>query len=133
MKHKIKIAIIGDLNKIDTLFKENLNKIIQLINDQLRIIVRGKFGLSDIERAKGYLIGSLLLNNERTDDIAIWFAYQEVLNNGKTLSPQEKCQLIRKISNTEITNLAKKYFTNKNWYLSAIGPIKSISQKTINI
>lgn len=115
----------GYLMNLFTCEKENLNKIIQLINDQLKIIVNGKFGSSDIERAKGYLIGSILLNNEKSDDIATWFAYQEVLNNGKILSPQEKCQLIQIISDKEIINVAKKYFTNNNWYLSAIGPIKS--------
>lgn len=119
----------GYLMNLFTCEKENLNKIIQLINDQLKIIVNGKFGSSDIERAKGYLIGSILFNNEKSDDIATWFAYQEVLNNGKILSPQEKCQLIQIISDKEIINVAKKYFTNKNWYLSAIGPIKSSEVK----
>lgn len=115
----------GYLMSLFTCEKENLNKIIKLINGQLKVIIGGEFTSSDIERAKGYLISSILFNNEKSDDIACWFAYQEISGHGQVLSPQEKCQLVQKISNKEIIDVAKRYFTDKNWYLSAIGPIKS--------
>jgi len=104
--------------------KENLNKIIKLINDQLRIIVNSKFTANDIERAKGYLIGSILFNNESSDEIATWFAYQEILGDGKILSPQKKCEIVQKISRKEIVSVARKYFREDGWYLSLIGQIK---------
>jgi len=103
--------------------KNNLNKIIRLINNQLKLIKDGSLSQADIDRAKGYLRGYIILNNEKSDDLTNWFAYQEMFNFKNVLTPAEKCERILKISNEEIVRVANKYFTDKNWYLSIVGSV----------
>ncbi|MCX6726977.1 MAG: pitrilysin family protein [Candidatus Shapirobacteria bacterium] len=114
----------GYLMNLFTCDKNNLNKIIQLINNQLKLIKDGNLNQIEIDRAKGFLSGSLILNNEKSDDLANWFGYQKMFNSEKVLTPKEKCERVSKISNEAIVRVANKYFTDKNWYLSLIGQIE---------
>jgi predicted Zn-dependent peptidase len=114
----------GYLMNLFTCEKNNLKKILILINNQLKLIKDGNLSQADMERAKGYLKGSIILNNEKSDDLANWFAYQKMFNSQKVLTPLEKCERISKISNEEIVRVANRYFTDENWYLSAIGLIE---------
>lgn len=74
MKHKIKIVIIGDLNKIDTLLKENLNKIMLDTYDNthftlnLAIAYSGKWEINNMVK-EIVDIKSLLSNKNINDDI----------------------------------------------------------------
>ena len=111
----------GYLMNMFTCDKKNLNRIISVINSQLKLIKCGKLEQSIIDRAKGYFKGSIILNNEKSDDLANWFAYQQIANPKNVLSLSEKCEKIQNITNEEIVRVASKYFTNKNWYLSVIG------------
>lgn len=111
----------GYLMNMFTCDKKNLNRIISVINSQLKLIKCGKLEQSIIDRAKGYFKGSIILNNEKSDDLANWFAYQQIANPKNVLSLSEKCEKIQNITNEEIVRVSNKYFTNKNWYLSVIG------------
>jgi predicted Zn-dependent peptidase len=104
--------------------KDNLNKILEIINKKISLIKKGKINHSQIERAKGFFIGQLMINNDTTDNIADWFGYQ-ISNNGKEiLTIEDKQNIIKKISIDDIVKIANKYFTKEKKYLSVIGPIK---------
>lgn len=102
----------------------NLNRILKLINNQLNVIKTGKFGDSELERAKGYYIGQLLLQNDTTDNLASWYGYQAVMDIEKILTIEQKQQIIQDVTKKDLIRVANKYFSNDNWYLSAIGPVK---------
>lgn len=103
--------------------KKNINKIIKIINSQIKIIKKGEILDHDIKRGKNYFIGSLLFNNETSYDLANWYGYQEIINPNKTISVAQKIKLINKISKKKIIEMVCKYFTNDNWYMSLVGDL----------
>ncbi len=102
----------------------NLNLILEIINKQLMKIRRGQFSEEELERAKGYYIGQLSINNETTDDLASWYGYQAICDMKSIVAPEKKRGIMEKITKNKIINVAKKFFRDDNWYLSALGPIK---------
>ncbi len=104
--------------------KKNLNRILEIINEQLMEIKAGKFTYDEFKRAKAYYVGQLLINNETTDALANWYGYQAINNIKTILTIEEKQKIINKISKNDIIIVANKYFNINNWYLSAIGPIE---------
>jgi predicted Zn-dependent peptidase len=104
--------------------KDDLNKILKLINIQLDLIKNGEISDVQIERAKGYFVGQLMIQNDTTDSLASWFGYQAVNNDKKLLIPKDKQKLIKKISKEDIIKVAKKYLDKNKYYLSIIGSIK---------
>lgn len=121
----------GYLMNLFTCEKNKLNKILRLINSQLEIIKGGKIGRADIDRARGYMVGGMVLNNEKSDDLANWFAYQEIFNIKKVLTPAEKCEEVLQVTKEDVVRVAKKYFTENNWYLSIVGPVKEKNIRVI--
>jgi predicted Zn-dependent peptidase len=116
-----------------TVQKENLNKTLEIINQQLTDIKTGGFSDKELKRAKAYFIGQLLVNNETTDALASWYGYQAVGNPKKIFSIKDKQSLIKKITKKDLIKVANKYFNKDNWYLSAIGPIKEKNIKITNL
>ncbi len=108
--------------------KENLNQILRKINEQINIIKKGKVNKSDLERAKGYYIGQLAINNDTTDNISSFVGYQAIYNSKKILSIEDKQKIINQITPEEITKIANKYLNKNKSFLSLIG---SISEKDI--
>lgn len=103
---------------------ENLNRVLEIINQELRSLAEGNFSEKEIERAKGFLTGSLLINTETSDEFTSWYGYQELLNPKEVLSLEDKCRIIRRVTNKEIKRISRRYFTPQNWYLSLIGKVK---------
>ena len=103
--------------------KKDINKIIKIINSQIKIFKKGKILEHDIQRGKNYFIGSLLYNNETSYDLANWYGYQEIISPNKTISVTQKIKLIEDISTKKIIEIASKYLTNDNWYISIVGDL----------
>jgi len=118
------ISDTGYLMILFTALPKNVPKIIEMINKEIEFIKKGKIPNKDFIRAKGYLKGEMVINTETSGDFADWYGYQVLISSKKPLSLASYCQLIDKVSNEEVKFVSKKYFKNKNWYLSAIGKIK---------
>lgn len=110
--------------------KSNLNTILRIINEQINIIKNGGMSNSELERAKGYYIGQLTINNDTTDSLASWVGYQAIYGTKKILSINDKQKIISKINQKDIVRVANKYLNKNKSFISAIGPI---TEKDIKI
>ena len=81
----------------------------------------------ELNKVKEHLIGNMKLSLESSDDIASFYGSQELLKR-ELKSAEEKANEIRKVTASQIKNLAKKIFKNNKLNLALIGPFKDGAQ-----
>ncbi|MFZ1019376.1 MAG: pitrilysin family protein [Minisyncoccia bacterium] len=77
----------------------------------------------ELEKVKECLIGNMKLSLESSDDIANFYGGQELLKR-ELKNAEEKAKEIRKVTASQIQDLAKEVFQNKKLNLALIGPFK---------
>lgn len=78
----------------------------------------------ELEKAKEHFIGHMFMGLEATDDIATFYAGQEVLTK-KLKTPQEIEKDMRKVTAKDIMKLAKEIFRNNRLNLAIVGDVKN--------
>jgi len=102
-----------DVNKIDEAIKVILNKYWQ--------IVEKKVDLKELNKAKEFLKGRLILALEHSDAVAEKYALQALLEK-KIKDPQEIIETVDKITSEDIQRVAKDIFAPEKLNLAIIGP-----------
>lgn len=74
----------------------------------------------ELQKAKDYLHGKLVLGLEASDARASWYAKQEVLGM-KVLAPEEYYQAVADVTAAKVRQVAKDIFKNEGLNLAAIG------------
>ncbi|MDR3519394.1 MAG: pitrilysin family protein [Candidatus Pacebacteria bacterium] len=82
--------------------------------------------VDELNKVKEYLVGNMKLSLESSDDIANFYGGQELLKR-ELKNAEEKAKEIRKVTASQIQNLAKKIFKNEKLNLALIGPFKDKS------
>ena len=77
----------------------------------------------ELNKTKEYLIGNMALSLESSDEIAEFYAFQEIMNRPIRM-PQTLAQEIKAVTAAEIRAVAKKIFTDKRLNMAVIGPIQ---------
>lgn len=112
----------GCLNIQAGLDKKRIYQAIKLILAELKKMTAGVTG-GELNRAKEYLAGQLILNLEDTANLAQWYAKQELLT-GKILTPEEKIKKIMAVSRSEVAAVAQAIIDFNKLNLAVIGPFK---------
>ena len=81
-------------------------------------------GAAELQKAKDYLKGVLILSLEASDAQAMFLAGQELLEN-KVLTLEEKCAKIDKVSADDVKKLATEIFQGAKLNLALLGPHKN--------
>jgi len=102
---------------------KNLPEVINLILAEYKNLRKGKISLSELQKAKDYLKGSLSLSLEPSDAQAFYYGLQELLT-GKILTPKEKFAKIDEITPSDILEIARDIFKPEKLNLTIIGPHK---------
>ncbi len=92
---------------------------------QIDDIISGNFSNKELLRAKNYLIGSLTIDLETSDELALWYGKQLLLNK-EILSIENVKQKILDVSKNDILDVGKKIFKDDNFMLAGVTPHKSI-------
>ncbi len=108
-----------DHGKIEPAIKATLGEFTRLKNE--------KVGDKDLKKAKEHLIGELFLSLEGSDEIAGFYAGQELLEAAGLKTPEEVAKKINAVTAAEIQAVAKEVFKDKNLNLAVIGPFKKRS------
>ncbi len=98
--------------------------VIEAILNEFKKITKEKVSDFELEKAKNHLIGNFILNLETTDELASFYGVGEILTQ-KILNPLEIINKIKKISASEIMEVANKIFISQNINLAIIGPYKN--------
>ena len=81
-----------------------------------------KISKKELQKAKDYLKGNLILSLESSDAQAGFYASQEILED-KILTVKEKIKEIGKVSSKDIQIAAKEIFRPEKLNLALIGPV----------
>lgn len=96
---------------IKTILKEYKNVLDQISSEE-------------IQKAKEFLKGRLILSLETSDSLASFFGVQEALK-GFILTPNEICEEIEKVTEKELKMVAKEIFRPEKLNLVVVGPFKN--------
>jgi predicted Zn-dependent peptidase len=107
-----------DHKKIDIVIKAALEEFARLKEEEV--------GGEELERAKEHLVGNLYLSLETSDELAFYYALQEVQKLPLT-APDELAWKIKAVSPGEIKSVANEIFRSERLNLAVIGPFKEKS------
>jgi predicted Zn-dependent peptidase len=108
-----------DHAKIEAAIRAALGEFTRLKNE--------KVSDKDLKKAKEHFIGDLFLSLEGSDEIAGFYAGQELLGAAGLKTPEEVAKKINAVTAAEIQAVAKDVFKDKNLNLAVIGPFKKRS------
>lgn len=94
----------------------------------LQELTRMKAGVTDEElrRSKELVKGRLELRLEDTQNAALWYGTQELLN-GDILTVDEVCRRIESVTLADVAEVADEYLTTDNLSLAVVGPVETIA------
>jgi predicted Zn-dependent peptidase len=102
---------------------KNSEKAIKLILKEYKSLKSKKVKEEELQKAKDYLKGNLILSLESSDAQASFYAGQEMLE-GKILTLKEKLKKIDEVTAGDIQRIAKDIFQPQKLNLALIGPFK---------
>lgn len=102
---------------------KRIYEVIEAVLEECKKLKNEKVSLDELNKVKECLIGNMKLSLESTDDIANFFGGQELLKK-EIKSREEKEKEIRKVTATQIQELANDIFKNEKLNLALIGPFK---------
>lgn len=102
---------------------KRIEEVIYAVLEECSKLKNYKVSAPELNKVKECLIGNMKLTLESSDDIANFYGGQELLKR-EVRSAQEKADEIRKVTASQIQNLAKDIFQNKRLNLALIGPFK---------
>ena len=111
---------VGDLRVSTGVDNKRIKEVVSAVLEELQKLVNSPVPEEELQRAKDCLIGKIYLNLEPTDDVASFFADQEIVR-GDIRTPEEIAVLIRKVTAADIQRVAKDIFKNEGLNLAIVG------------
>lgn len=100
-----------------------IDKAIQIILRNYKLIKNKKVNQRELRKAKDYIKGKSILAMEGSDEQAPFYGFQELLEN-KILTLEEKFAKIETVTADDIQRVAKDIFRPEKLNLALIGPFK---------
>ena len=113
----------GSLYTKAGLNNDKVEKAIQIILKNYKLIKDKKIDQQEIRKAKDYIKGKAILSMESSDEQAYFYADQELLEN-KILTLDEIFAKIEAVTANDIQRVAKDIFKPEKLNLALIGPFK---------
>ncbi len=107
---------------------KRIEEVIKAVLHECNILKKEKVDEEELNKVKECLIGNMKLSLEASDDIANFFGGQELLKR-EIKSVENRAEKIRKVTASEIQNLAKDIFQNNKLNLALIGPFEENLEK----
>ncbi len=103
---------------------------LEVILQQLREVKKRKIGADELNRAKEYYTGQLMLALEDTSDHMLWLGENFVSLN-RFVRTREVIRAVERVTADDVQEIANKIFQNRNLNLALIGPLKNKDTKRI--
>jgi len=103
-----------DINRIE--------KAIELILQELKKVKEEGVTEAELQEAKDFLKGKIILHLENSSELAEWYAKQSVLTS-EVLTPEQKFALFDKVTLEDIKKVANEVFKKEYINLAMIGPL----------
>lgn len=102
---------------------QKVEEAIKAIVNEYKKIKKEKVSDEELMRAKEHIKGNMLLNLETSDEMASFFAGQEILKK-EILTPEQVFKKIDKVAVDDIQRVAQDIFKLEKLNLALIGPFK---------
>ncbi len=102
---------------------KRIEEVLRAVLEECRKLKNQKVSEEELNKVKECLIGNMKLSLESSDDIANFYGGQELLKH-ELKSSEDKAKEIRKVTASQIQNLARDIFQNNKLSLALIGPFK---------
>lgn len=100
---------------------KRLEEAIKVVRDEYeKIVSDGEITFEEVLKAKEYSKGHFILSLEDSQNVAVLYAMQEILEE-KLETPDEILQKIEKVTIDDVKRVAKKYMDTKSLSLAVIG------------
>ena len=96
---------------------------VSAIVKELALLRDQPVGPEELDRAKQYMLGKMLLGLEDSEEVAEFYGMQDLLEHA-TLSPDEIEKEIMAVTAEEVQEICKELFTDENLRLAVVGPEK---------
>ncbi|HUC01566.1 MAG TPA: pitrilysin family protein [Candidatus Paceibacterota bacterium] len=107
--------------------RKRTEEVVRAILEECRALRDGVVPEAELQRTKDHMIGGLVLGLETSDDLASFYGGQEVLG-GRTLSPDELTDRIRKVTAEDVRRAAAAIMKDDRLNLAIVGPYKNKAQ-----
>lgn len=107
-----------------------VSEALEIILRQLKEIKDKEVNAEELNRAKEYYIGQLMLALEDTADYMLWLG-ENFISLNRFLYAIEVIQRVRKVKADDLKHLANKILQNRNLNLALIGPLKDKDKRRI--
>ena len=113
----------GDFSAFAGLEKTKLHSALEVILEEFKKFKKEKCSAEELQKAKDYLKGKMAISFESSDDLASYYATQELLRQ-EILTPEEKFEKLNKVTADDVWEAANDIFQNNKLNLAVIGPIE---------
>ena len=103
--------------------KNRIYEAVESILEELKKVRDKGVTKEELNKAKEYLKGHIVLELEDSQNIAQWYGQQELLLR-KTLTPEQKIVKIKKVTQADVARVAKSIIKADQLNLALIGPFK---------
>jgi len=105
-----------------------IEKAVNLILKELKRIKKSGIREKELQNAKDYLKGKVALKLEDSENVADWYAKQELFKKDLE-TPEEKLKKYFSVTAKDVHEVAKKIFDDKKLNLALIGPFEEDDAK----
>jgi len=102
--------------------KEEINRVLELIELLIKGIQKGDVSAGDVARAKDYLIGGILLGSEHADNLMMQLAKNESIFE-RYIHHEELIAELKKVTFDEVIEASQRIFSAGNVSLTVLGPV----------
>ena len=102
--------------------KEEIDRVLELIELLIKGIQNGDLSAGDIARAKEYLIGGILLGSENADNLMVQLAKNELIFE-RYIHHKELIAELKKVTLDEVIEASQRIFSGGNVSLTVLGPV----------
>lgn len=107
---------------------KRLIEAIQVVMDEYKRLVDEPVPAKELKKAKDYIRGKTAIELESSDEVAIFYAEQELLKN-ELETPEQKLAKIDKVTVEDIQSVAKEIFVPNKLNLALIGPAENRAEE----
>ena len=122
----------GDFSTFAGVENTKIQAAIEVILNEYKKIREERVSAGELQKAKDYIKGKMAISFESSDDLASFYAGQELLE-GKIASPEEKFEKLNKVTVEQIHEAAQDIFRPEKLNLALIGPTEDNDSSIYNI
>jgi predicted Zn-dependent peptidase len=120
---------VGSLTISAGMETDRLEKTLKLTTRELIGLTEKSVSPSELRRARDYVIGTLDLSMENTENQMMWLG-EQYLGYGKVESPQRLKSDLARVTASEVRAVAKDFFRSERLTLALVSPLKKSGHLT---